>query len=397
MAARGTDQGYGLAVDGTGNVYVSGYSTATWGSPVAAYNGGGVDAFVAKLDNNGNLIWNTFLGGTGNDEGFGVAVDGIGNVYVAGYSDATWGSPVRAYTGSFEAFAAKLDSSGTLIWNTFLGSGGFDIGRAVAVDGTGNVYVAGYSAATWGSPTRPFSGVQDAFAAKLDLGGNLIWNTFLGGSGTDFGNAIAVDAIGNVYVAGSSEAGWGTPVRAYAGGTAAFVAKLDFNGAITWNTFLGSGLNDSAEALALDVLGNVYVTGNSAASWGAPVAPYSGGEDAFAAKLASSGALVWNTFFGSSATDTGEGIAVDGIGNVDVAGYSDATWGSPTRSYSGSFDAFAVQLSPAGAVTWNTFLGSASADFAQEVAVDLNGNVYVAGFSDATWGAPVRALWRRRG
>jgi hypothetical protein len=393
LGGSGTDQSYGLALDGIGNVYVAGYSTSTWGSPVAAYGGGGVDAFAAKLDSNGNLVWNTFLGGTGNDEAFKVALDGTGNAYLTGYSDAGWGSPVRAYSGYYDVFVAKLDINGNLIWNTFLGSGGFgfDIGRSVAVDGIGSVSVVGYSSATWGSPVRAFGGVMDSFAAKLDASGNLLWNTFLGGSAIDYGKAVAVDLIGNVYVTGSSDAAWGSPVVAYGSGTAAFAAKLDASGTLTWNTFLGSGGSNTGEGVAVDGIGNVYVAGNSSAPWGSPVGSFNGGEDAFAAKLDSSGTLVWNTFFGSNSTDTGEGVTLDGSGNVYVAGFSDATWGSPARAYSGSFDAFAVKLDSGGTLIWNTFFGSASSDHGFGVAVDSSENVHVAGYSEATWDSPVRA------
>lgn len=393
LGGAGTDEAYGLALDVSGNVYVSGYSTETWGSPVTAYGGGGVDGFAAKLDANGNLIWNTFLGGAGNDEAFGIALDGTGNLYLAGYSDTTWGSPVRAYSGFFEGFAAKLDSNGNLVWNTFLGSGGFgfDIARAVAVDGIGNVSVVGYSSATWGSPVRAFSGMMDIFAVKLDSSGNLVWNTFLGGTATDYGKAVAADAIGNVYVTGSSDAAWGSPVLAYGGGTAAVAAKLDASGTVIWNTFFGSSGSNSAEGVTVDGIGNVYVAGNSSATWGSPVGSFNGGEDAFAAKFDPNGTLIWNSFIGSVSSDTGQAVFLDGTGNVFVVGYSDATWGSPSRAYSGSFDVFAAKLDSGGTLTWNTFLGSASPDFGFAVAVDSSENVHVAGYSEATWGSPVRA------
>ena len=230
LGGSGDDFCQGIAVDGSGNVYVVGYSLGTWGSPVRAYSNG-YDAFAAKLDSGGNLTWNTFLGGSTADFGQGIAVDGSGNVYVVGYSPATWGSPVRAYTSGNDAFAAKLDSSGALTWNTFLGASGNDNGYAIAVDGSGNVYVSGHSTATWGSPVRAFTPGADAFAAKLDSSGALQWNTFLGGSGSDFGYAIAVDGSGNVYVGGVSAATWGSPVRAYTTSTSdAFAAMLDLAG-----------------------------------------------------------------------------------------------------------------------------------------------------------------------
>jgi len=166
-------------------------------------------------------------------------VDSSGNIYVTGLSTATWGSPQRAFGGGAEAFAAKLDSLGQLVWNTFLGGTGYDSGHGIAVDGNSNVYVAGSSFATWGSPQQAFGdcsvGVPlggdsygcDAFAAKLDNSGQLVWNTFLGGYGHDYGGAIAVDGSGNAYVAGGSEIPWGLPQRASGGGYDAFVAKLD--------------------------------------------------------------------------------------------------------------------------------------------------------------------------
>jgi hypothetical protein len=130
------------------------------------------------------LTWNTFLGDNagGEDHGFGIAVDGSGNVYVAGWSEYTWGAPVRAFSVTVDAFAAKLDSNGNLIWNTFLGGSGLDSARGIAVDGSGNVYVAGSSNATWGTPILGYTRARDAFVAKLSSNGNLIWNTFLGGT-----------------------------------------------------------------------------------------------------------------------------------------------------------------------------------------------------------------------
>jgi hypothetical protein len=391
LGGAGTDEAFGLALDGMGNVYVGGYSTATWGAPLQPFSGS-VDAFVAKLDSSGNLIWNTFLGGEGVDEIYGLAADATGNISVTGYSTATWGSPVLAFGGGTATFVAKLDSTGTLIWNTFLG-GGFSIGRAVALDASGNVYLTGHSGGTWGSPIRAFiGGPYDAFAAKLDSNGDLTWNTFLGGGGADYGNAVAVDTSGNVIVGGNSETGWDSPLQPYAGGIAAFIAKLDSTGTLTWNTFLGGGGNDSVEALVLDRGGNIYVSGNSASTWGSPIAAHTaGGEDALAAKLDSNGTLIWNTFVGGSAT-TAEGVAVDASGNVYLSGFANEGWGSPTRAFSGIFDAFAAKFDFNGTLTWNTFLGGSSLDFGSKVAVEASGDVCVVGYSDATWGgSPVRA------
>jgi hypothetical protein len=387
------DEGYGIAVDGSGSVYVVGYSDGTWGTPVRPL-AGSYDVFVAKLDSGGSLVWNTFLGGSGSDEGTAIAVDEGGSVYVTGnsYGD-TWGTPIRPYTAMSDGFVARLNSSsGALIWNTFLGGPNGDYGNGLALDGNGNVYVTGYSNSTWGSPTHPYTASSDAYVARLNSSGTLIWHTFLGGVEGDSGKGIAVDESGNVYVVGYSYASWGSPVLPYTANADGFVARLDgSHGGLTWHTFLGGTGDDSGRGLALDGNGNIYVTGDSEATWGSPVHPYTGDEDAFVARLNSSnGLLTWNTFLGGTGGDYGNGIAVDGNGDVYVSGDSDATWGSPDRPYTAAYDAFAAQLNSSGTLISNTFLGGTDGDFGNGLAVDGSGNVYVVGDSYASWGSPVR-------
>ena len=145
-------------------------------------------------------------------------------MYLTGYSTDAWGSPVRAYTSGNDVFAAKLTSSGALTWNTFLGGAGADAGYAIAANGS-DVYVTGYSTDTWGSPDRVFTSGFDSFTAKLDGGGALTWNTFLGGSGSDFGAGVGLSG-GSLYVGGNSDDAWGTPIQAFDAGTDSFIVKF---------------------------------------------------------------------------------------------------------------------------------------------------------------------------
>jgi len=379
------DYGQGIAVDGSGNVYVTGHSYATWGSPLHAYSGG-YDIFVLKLNSSGTYQWHTFYGSSNVDEGRAIAVDGSGNVYVTGRSNVTWGSPLHAHSGYDDIFVLKLNSSGTYQWHTFYGSSSYDYGQGIAVDGSGNVYVTGHSYATWGSPLHAYSGGYDIFVLKLNSSGAYKWHTFYGSSGDDFGQGIAIDGSGNVYVTGVSAATWsapGAPLHAYSGANDIFVLKLGtFSGAYQWHTFYGSSGDDQGYGIAVDGSGNVYVTGRS-------------GYDIFVLKLNSSGSYQWQTFYGSSSyDDQGYGIAVDGSGNVYVTGVSKATWNGPVgqnplHAHSGSFDMFVLKLNSSGTYQWHTFYGSSGDDFGNAIAVDASGNAYVTGGSNATWNGPV--------
>ncbi len=389
LGSSNDDFGLAFTRDRLGNTYVTGYGYATWGSPINAFTGNS-DAFVACLDSSGNLLWNTFLGSSQDDCGYGIARDISGHLYLTGYSDATWGSPINAFTGNSDAFVACLDSSGNLLWNTFLGSDQPDFGYGIVLDGSKTVYVTGVSWATWGSPVNAFSGSADSFVARLDSAGNLLGNTFFGSHSTDECFDVALDSSGHIYVIGYSLASWGSPVNAHSGDWDAYIASLDSSGNILWNTFLGSGTSDFGLAITLNDSDNIYVTGYSFATWGSPMNAHSGCSDAFVAVLDSSGGLLWNSFIGSSCDDSGYGITLDNSGNIYVTGSSKACWGSPVYAHCGDWDAYIVSLDSSGSMLWNTFLGSESCDFGLDIAIDDSEKIQVFGYSNNCWGSPLR-------
>ncbi len=391
LGSAGQNGSFGVAVDAAGNSYVTGESPATWGTPLRPFSGG-TDVFVAKLDPDGTLEWSTFLGGSSYDTGFAIAVDPDGNVCVAGFSWTTWGSPVRPFASAYDGFVAKLDSNGGLLWNTFLGGANYDIVYGIAADPNANLYVTGHSFETWGSPVSPFVGGVDIFAAKLDADGTLLWNTFMGSSEGETGKAIAVDTNGNSFVTGYSAATWGSPLIPHAAGLDAFVAKLNTNGALQWNTFLGGSGNDDGRAIGLDAGGNSYVAGYGPSDWGTPLSPLEGTSDAFLAKLGTNGALQWNTFLGGTEADWANGIAVHANGNSYVTGMSRGTWATPVRPYSLLSDAFVALVDTDGALQWNAFLGGDGVDEGFAIAVSAGGDAFVTGTSEATWGSPLLAF-----
>ena len=218
FGGNSTDTASAVAVDAGGNTYITGW-TASTNLPVRnafqSHSGGGVDAFVAKFDPTGALAYCTYLGGAGDDRAFGIAVDAAGAVYLTGWTSSTdfpiAGNPYqRSLADGLDAFVAKLSATGeSLIFSTFLGGASSDQGRAIALDASGDAFVAGQTTSS-DFPTRyplqtGLKGPQDAFVAEVDGYGALLFSTYLGGGGTDTAAAIAVGGDGCLYLTGSTD------------------------------------------------------------------------------------------------------------------------------------------------------------------------------------------------
>jgi hypothetical protein len=417
LGGNSYDHGYAIAVDGSGKAYVTGRTPSsdfptTPGAFDTIFNGD--DAFVVKLNATGSsLEYATFLGGSDTDDGYGIAVDGSGNAYVKGGTTSfdfptTPGAFDTTYNSSVDVFVVKLNATGSaLAYATFLGGSDYDFGFGIAMDGSGAVYVTGE---TWSSdfPTTPgafdttYNGSHDAFVVKLNAAGSgLTYATFLGGSDYDFGFGIAMDGSGAVYVTGGTRSSDfpttpGAFDTSYSGGGDAFVVKLNATGSsLEYATFLGGRGSDNGYGITVDGSGAAYVTGYTSSS-DFPTTPgafdtsYSGGGDAFVMKLNATGsALTYATFLGGSYVNIGSGIAVDGSGAAYVMGWTESsafptTPGAFDTTYNGSRDAFVVKLNATGsALAYATFLGGSGAECPWVAdcafAVDGNGVAYVTG------------------
>lgn len=380
LGGSGDDVIESIALGKNGSIYVAGTSSASWGSPKRAYSKGN-DVFVAKLNSSGKLIWNTFLGGNGDDHGHHLAVDPDDNVYAIGDSSANWGSPLHPFSvGGAEVPLAKVSPDGNLLWNTFFGNGG---ANGIVVDHGGNVLVVGGSGASWGNPKNPYSDACPIFVAKFGTAGQLIWNTFSGGF---LDHMVQVDSSDNIYVAnyGGYWSVCGTPIVGWHDDFDTIVSKLDSNGTALWNTFIGGGSGDYFGGFDVDANGNAFVTGMSGFPWGTPINPFSGVYSGFLVKLNPNGGLVWSTFFGGTYWTSGSGIALDG-NRMFLAGWTGDPHGRPGFP---NQNALALEFDLDGHEVWRALFGGAGMDSSRGIVTDHHGALYVAGQSDATWATP---------
>jgi hypothetical protein len=346
------------------------------------------------------LIYGTVIPGSGNDSGLAVAADAAGNAYVTGYtssSDFLTASPLQAQSaGGKDVFVSKVNAAGTaLVYSTYIGGSGDDQAQGIAVDSSGNVYVAGWTSSgdfpTHAPLQASLLGIRNAFALKLNAAGSaLVYSTYLGGSASDQANGIAIDSTGAAYLTGSTSS-TNFPVvsalhgsLAASGATNAFITKINAAGtALAYSTYLGGSQSDSGAAIAVDASGNAVITGSATSPdfpvAGAVQASYAGSGDAFIAKLNAAGsALLFSTFYGGSGQDNAYGVALDPSGNIYVSGFTNAIGAFPVVNAMPAppvaASGFLLKLNSSGsAVAYATILN----DNGKGVAVDSYGNAYV--------------------
>ncbi len=425
MGGWEADEGRSVAVDGSGNVYVTGYFTGTadfnpGGSGGSFTASGNKDIFLIKYAPDSTFLWGKKLGGTSADEGRGVAVDGSGNVYVTGlFGSATaefnpggsGGSLTRAGTSGNDAFLAKYAPDGTFLWAKGMGGTSSEEGRGIAADASGNVYVTGTFSGTadfnpGGSGGSRVAANTDVFLVKYNTSGVFQWVRGLGGSSVEEGNSVAVDGSGNVYIAGhfnSTTANFnpggsgGSLTRI--GGYDVFIAKYASDSTMLWAKNMGSSSADYCYGVASDVSGNVYVTGYFASAsfdpGGGPLTRV-GTYEIYLAAYTSDGTFRWARSIGGSGTNEyhiAYGVATDASGNVYITGTFSATadlnrGGSDgtITSTGGNPDSYNIFVAKYAAD--NTFLWVKRAeiphnwafDESRYLAVDPTGKVYVTGY-----------------
>jgi hypothetical protein len=385
------------------------------------------------IDPTYSLVYSTYLGGSGNDSGYGIAVDSAGDAYVTGYTAST-NFPTQsawqtANSGGKDVFVTKLNAAGNgLLYSTYLGGSGDDVGYRIALDNSGNAYVTGDTTSTnfpttAGAFQTTYAGNADAFVAKLNTTGGLVYSTYLGGSGSDDFSRIAVDGSGNAYVAmstGSANLPVSSPDPSgpfqtsldAVGARDGYVAKLNSTGSgLVYATYLGAANGASVYGIAVDTAGDAYLTGNSLATF--PTTPNAfqttvdGAYHVFVTEMNVTGSgLLYSTYLagttyynGDGGYETGQAIAVDGSGNAYVTGYT-RSLDFPTKNafqpvYGGGYgDAFVAELNPAlsgtASLLYSSYLGgsgpenlASSNSIMAGIAVGTAGRIYLTGATNS--------------
>ena len=417
----GTGGGYGrsVTVDATGNAFVTGalYNPSITFGNTTLTNAGSSIVFVAKYDGTGHALWAKSAGGTDNNGGNSISADPNGNVYATGYyinTSITFDAVTLSNSGNADAFIVKYDGDGNVQWARSIGGSGVETGYCASVDAGGNIFIIGsFSSAviSIGSFTLnnsdPSGTTSDAFIAKYNSSGTLMWAQSVGGVNDDYGRGVSADAHGNVFITGYFNSptvtiSSTTIANDSVGTNDAFIIKCASNGNVLWAKTIVGGGNDAGASVSVDAGGNAFVTGGFSSSsitlgTNTLVNASAGTDDIFVAKYGVNGNVLWAKRAGDIGDDYGISLSSDLNGSVFVTGgfsiYTpsitfDATTLTPAN-YSGCVAGpcdpmFIVQYDANGNVLCGSALQSGSDD-RNAVCAGASGNAYLTGDFDANY------------
>ena len=327
VAASSGDFGRGLALDSNGNVYVTGwYSGNAQFGGVSLTNAGGNDVFVTKINNSGTVLWADGFGGAGSDDGQSIALDGSGNVLITGSytQSAKFGSTtLTANAGSSDVFVTKLNNAGAVQWAESMGGTAGNSGFGIAADSSNNIYVIGNFSGTgnFGAFNLTSAGMTDIFVTKIAAGGLVTFALREGGTGNDDGVAITVDSGGNIDATGDfiGSATFGNSITLNSkGADDAFVEQINGSGGVKWADDMGGTGQDSGFGITANGQGTIYTTGifNGTANFGGVNLTSNGGSNVYVAKLTLTGTVILAFNFGSTASDQAYSIAIGATNNA---------------------------------------------------------------------------------
>lgn len=422
IGGTGNDIAFGLATDLMGNTYVTGrtqgdVSMATAGAHQVAL-GGSWDAFYSMYNSAGVKLYSTYFGGANNDMGCKIALDAYLGLYVVGKTQsanaiATTGAQLTTLIGGGAIFLAKFNAtSGMRDWGTYYGGGASD-GDVGDVDNVPSiavcpinpisVYISGKTNSTTPSNIATVDALQtslngdnDVCIARYNSSGVLQWGTFYGGANFDSGMEMAMDGSKNVIISGLSNSTTGFATSgshqvAMGGSFDAFVMKIDSNNVLKWCTYYGGTGFDRGDGVAVDLNGNIFLTGLAESSTGAEISTggshqvtNGGGIDAILVKFNSNGVRQWGTYYGGSGVDIGKDVTVTCGNDLIICGETQSstsisTTGSYDPTFNGGKDVLLARFNNNGVRQWGTYHGGSQNDFAWDVAITPLNKIVICG------------------
>ena len=380
------------------------------GLPFNTFGGGTYDAFVAAYSAAGVMAWATYFGGAGDDQGTGITVGATGNIYLTGYTNSTGlgtaGVYQTAYSAGYDGFLVAFASNGVRQWSTYFGGTSDDYANTVSTDAGGAIYIGGQTAsgtgiASTGAYQTALSGTTDGFFAKFTTTGTLTFASYYGGSAQDDVISIKCDAALNLNITGQTNSNTGiASAGAYqttlSGTTDAFIAQFNSTGTRNWGTYFGGPGTEQGTAITVDGTDNIGLVGNTTSTTGiattnAYKTTFGGVQDAYLAKFTNAGAIQWATYFGGEQSDYGTGIAVDNLNNFAISGYTLSSTGIVTgtalqAANAGSFDGMLGKFDPLGRNYWSTYFGGAFNDYVYGMTIDANNLLTFAGGTNSSGG-----------
>ena len=402
------DNANGIRMDVNGNVIICGNTNSSNGIFHGGFqqvNAGNIDAFLAKFDSTGNLLWSTYFGGTQSEQVYGCDVDPAGNIYLAMNTSSDSGI---AYNGfqinlvlSRNAFLVKFDSQGSRVWATYFGSGDEGPTGGVVVDHSNNLYLFGYSASdglgTIGAEQIHNVGSFNGFIAKFDSSGSRIWCTYLGGHEADGIDGACIDSNNNLFVSGqatSTSLFYNGFKDSISGGEDNFLAKYDSNGNKIWGTYYGGSQAEAETKCATDFQQNVYLIGSTTSN---DQISFNGFQNSFhlnpniyegyMVKFDSNGNRLWASYIGGNNFSTITDCSITGSNSLLVCGSteSDSDFAYlPFKKFVEGRDAFIAEFDPSGNRLWATYFGGPNSDEGGGCTSDLLGNIYLTGETGST-------------
>ncbi|MFN8293821.1 MAG: SBBP repeat-containing protein [Chitinophagales bacterium] len=418
MGGSDVEYAYGCAVDDQKRSFMSGFTysnnnIATTGAHQTSY-AGMRDAFLSSFAEWGTRRWSTYLGGSLDDVGYACEATPNGEAYIGGFAQSTSGISTNGAhqsshgdAGTFvDGFVSKFDTSGVILWSTYLGGSWQDEIKAMALDTAGNLFITGYTQSsdnisTPGTYNPNYSGSKDVFLVKMSAAGSVLWGSYFGEANDDEATGCAV-RDGKVALTGISNSTTGIATQgahqtSLQGPRDIFVALFDTDGQLDWATYYGGTLTEDGGGVALDSLGNIYACGTTWSSSdistsGAFQATFAGGTvDAFLVKFSPQGQRLWGTYLGGQGNDEALYCHVDPFGDIYFGGTTSSSSGiaSPgayktfkgTSSNPTAGDAFLSKFRTNGTRIWSTYYGGEGGEVSYDVATDTAGNIFITGFT----------------